>query len=177
MCDVVAGCNAAGVERTHGKLSTGFADGLGGDYAHRFAKVDGFASCHVAAVALAAYAVFAAAGKYGTHVQFADACFDDFGGKVIGNHCVAGADNLARGRVDNVVDDVLTNDTIFKFFDDFVLTGTAEGLDPHTLRTAACRAVLFAYDNVLRYVYKTTGKITGVCRFKCRIGKTFTSAV
>jgi hypothetical protein len=38
-------------------------------------------------------------------------------------------------------------------------------------------AIHFADNNILRYVYQTTGKVTGVGRFKGRIRQTLTGTV
>ena len=56
-------CDAAGVEGTHGKLSTGFADGLSRDDADGFACADGLADRKVDAVALCAHAGASLAGQ------------------------------------------------------------------------------------------------------------------
>ena len=60
--DVLAG-DAAGVERPHGQLRAGLADGLGGDDADRLADADHLAGGEVAAVAHAADAVAGLAGE------------------------------------------------------------------------------------------------------------------
>ena len=52
-CLKVRLADAADVERTHGELRAGFADGLRGDDADRFAELDDLAGREVAAVALA----------------------------------------------------------------------------------------------------------------------------
>ncbi|CCZ94521.1 unknown [Corallococcus sp. CAG:1435] len=165
------------MECSHCQLRTGFADGLCGNYAYRFAQIYRFARCHVGAVALAAHAVFAAAGKHRSHVQFVDARLDYFLGEVVVYHCVAMADEFARLRVDDIVYDVLADDTVFELFDNFVFARTTESLNPHTLRTASCRTVFFTHDNVLRNVHQTTCKVTGVCRLQSGVRQTFTSAV
>ena len=87
------------------------------------------------------------------------------------------ADKFARGGIDDVVDNVFADDTVLELLYDLVRAGAAERFYPHTLRTAALRAIFVANDYVLRNVHKTSGKITGVCRFKSGIRKTFTSAV
>ena len=57
---------SADVERTHGELRAGFADGLRGDHAHGFAEFDHAARGEVAAVAEGANAAAGLAGEHGT---------------------------------------------------------------------------------------------------------------
>ena len=64
--DVQAG-DAAGVERAHGQLRAGLADGLGGDDADRLADADQLAGGQVAPVARAADAVARLAGERRAH--------------------------------------------------------------------------------------------------------------
>src|SRR4029079_1279527 len=59
--------SATDVERTHGELSAGFADGLGGDDADRFAHVDEVSARQITAIAVRTYAEAAFAGDRRTH--------------------------------------------------------------------------------------------------------------
>src|SRR6476620_11496213 len=71
--DVAATRNTALVERTHGQLRAGFADGLGGDDADRLADVDELARRHRTAVAHRAHAGTRRAGQHGTDLHLGDA--------------------------------------------------------------------------------------------------------
>ncbi len=66
--DVAAG-HAAGVEGTHGQLSTGLTDGLGGDDADRLTGAHALAGGQVDAVALGADAAVGVAGQDGADLR------------------------------------------------------------------------------------------------------------
>ena len=52
--DIFSRCDTAGMEGTHGQLSTRLADGLCGDNADRLAQTDRLAVCHIGTVAACA---------------------------------------------------------------------------------------------------------------------------
>ena len=62
-------CRAADVEGTHGELRSGFADGLRGDDADRFAAFYQTARGQVAAIAKYANAALRFASQYGTNLH------------------------------------------------------------------------------------------------------------
>src|SRR5699024_10548598 len=71
LCDIVTG-NSSGMGRTHDKLSTRLTDRLRSHNTDSLSDLYNFSGCHVGAVALRAYAVFAAAGKNCTDLDLAD---------------------------------------------------------------------------------------------------------
>ena len=83
--DVQAG-DAAGVERPHGQLRAGLADGLGGDDADRLADADHPAGGEVAAVAVPADAVAGLAGERRAHEHLVEAGRLDRLGDLLGDH-------------------------------------------------------------------------------------------
>ena len=80
-----AGGDAAGVERTHGELRAGLADGLGGDDADRQAFFDELAGGHVHAVAAGADAARAFAGQRAADADRFDAQFLELVGDLVGD--------------------------------------------------------------------------------------------
>src|SRR5262249_16666998 len=64
---------AADVEGAHGELRAGFADGLRGDHADRFAELHHAARSQVAAVAQGAHPAAGFAGEHGTDADALDA--------------------------------------------------------------------------------------------------------
>ena len=66
---------AADVERPHRELRSGFANGLRGDDADRFAELDDLAGRKVAAVALGANAAPAFAGEHRTNLELSTPTF------------------------------------------------------------------------------------------------------
>ena len=174
--DVARSCYTAGMEGTHGKLGTGLAYGLSRDDAYRLAHLYGGVGSHVLAVALCAYAVTRVAAEYRADGYLLYACIHNLLCDCIGNEFVLTYDYVAVFILD-VFGNKSALNSVFKTFDNFAV-GSDYGLYYHAAGLlAASHAVFFAYDNVLRNVYETAGKVARVCRFKRGIGKTFTSAV
>src|SRR5690606_12066485 len=77
--------DTAGVEGAERELRAGFADGLRGDDADRFAEFHHTARRQVAAIALAADAAACLAGKNGANVEFLDAGVLNVAGHLLGD--------------------------------------------------------------------------------------------
>ena len=109
---------ATDVERTHGQLRAGFADGLRGDNADGFAELDQLAGGQVASVALCADAAPAFAREHRANLELLDAdalqlhrdllvdelvCFDDFFPFIhwVGDRFAAYAANDALAEIDD----------------------------------------------------------------------------
>ena len=74
---------ATDVERTHRQLRAGFADGLRGDDADRFAELDELPGRQIAPVALRADAALAFAGEHRANLEALDAdLLDRRGGRL-----------------------------------------------------------------------------------------------
>jgi len=82
------------VEGTHGQLGTGLADGLSGDDAYRFPDINGFSGGQVTAVAVLAYPVTTAAGKYRANFYFFNAGGHNYFGVFMFDDLVFSYDNL-----------------------------------------------------------------------------------
>ena len=158
--DVFRRGNAAGVEGTHRQLGTGFADGLGGDDAHRLADGDRFDRGQVGTVAFGAHAVLGAAGQYRADLDMGHAV--GLGQQVdllVAEHRVVADDHLARFGITEIVDQIPAAEAFGQRLDHFVAFADVVYFD-----TVVGAAVLLADDDVLRYVDQTAGQIPGVSR-------------
>ena len=88
LCDILAACDAAGMEGTHGELCTGLADGLSRDDTNSLADRNGHAVRKVSAVALAARAVLGAAGEDGADLDALNAGLNDDVSLAVAHHNV-----------------------------------------------------------------------------------------
>ena len=161
MGDVIAR-NAAGVERTHGQLRAGLADGLSRNNADSRTDIDRTSGGKVPAVALLAYAMLSMAG----HNRANDDLFDASSLKsleVFHGGQVFALFEIARVSNEAATDQVLVQLALFVV---------------QRIRNALVRAAIdLANDNVLCNVDKTTGQITRVCRTQRGVGHALTRAV
>ena len=74
-----------------------------------------------------------------------------------------------RFGIYNVLHRKTPNKTVFQRLDN--IFSVCDRGNPHTLLSSA---VAFSYNNILRNINKTAGKISGVCSLKSGIGKRFT---
>ena len=165
------------MECTHGELRTGFADRLCCNDADGFADGNGLSRCAVAAVALCTDAVFAAAGEDRAALDAGDACFNDAVTNIERYHFVFADDELVRFGIANLRCGEPAENTVAERFKGTV--AVADGFKNHAVnRHAAFRkAVLFANDDVVGNVNKTSCEVTGVRGAECGIGKTFARTV
>src|SRR5690606_16171180 len=154
--DVLAG-HAAGVERAHGELRAGFADGLGGDDADRFPDFHHLAGGQVAAVAHPADAVPRSAAEHRADGYLLDARLHDGVGLLGVDQLVAADDALARLRMADRLEGETAFDPVVQILDDLVAV-----LDSRDHEPLVGAAVFLADDDVLRHVDQTAGEVTRV---------------
>ena len=130
------GRRAADVERTHGELRAGFADGLGGDDTHRLAAFDQPAGRQVAAVAELADAALGFAGQHRTDLHPLDTGGLDLVGQILGDF-VIDLDDDAAFVVHLVFESHAADDAVAQRLDDFARFD--DGLDVDTVAGAAIR--------------------------------------
>jgi len=111
--DIVAR-DAAGVEGSHRQLRTGFADGLRGDDADRFAGVHKLGGCEVHAVALRAHAGTCLAAEHRADIDLVDAVRQELLRVVLAEHDVLGVQELTCLRVGDVVYRIAAADAVCK---------------------------------------------------------------
>ena len=165
------GRRAADVERTHRKLGAGFADGLGGDDAHRRADLDLAARGQVAPVALRAHSVLGVAGESGADPHLLDARLGDRGARRLVYDLVR-LDNHVLAGIRDVVERGAAEDALGERHLDLVALDDRLDLD------AVDRvAVLDRDDHILRHVYELARKVARVGGLERRIRETLAGAV
>ena len=163
---------AADVERAHGKLGTRLADRLRGDHADSLADIDRRAAREVAAVALAANAVFQLASQRRADANLLDLGFVERAGLGLIDEVASLDDDLTRGRMGHVVGGHAAENAVANGDKDFA--GIDDGAELDALIGAA---IVLGYDAVLRHVDEAPGEITGVRGLERRVGKALARAV
>ena len=162
---------SADVERAHGELRAGLADGLRGDDADGFAQLDHAAGGQVAAVAAGADAAPGFAGEHGANLDALDARGLNGVGQLFGDFLVDLDDDVAfvvldlfeRNAAHDAVAQRLDFDARFE-----------DRLDVNAVRRAAIDLV---DDHVLRHVHQTPREVAGIGGLQRRIGQALARAV
>src|ERR1700674_1731751 len=158
-----AGGGSADVERTHGELGAGFTDGLRGDDADGFAKLDHAAGGQVAAVTESADAAARLAGEHGANADALDTRSLYGVGELFGNLLVHVNDDTALEVLDlverNAADDAVAQRLNFD-------AGLDDGLDVDAVGSSA---VALVDDDVLRDVDEAASEVAGVGGLQCRV--------
>ena len=170
----VASCHTTSVEDSHGELGTRFTDGLGGHDTNGFADGNKFASGHVLTIAMTADAVAGLTGEDSADLNFLDAGIDDFLCGEIVNEGIRRNEDFASLWIDDVMHRVASDETFLEGADDNVAAGIT---DLTNLEAMVAMAIVFADDDILGDVDKTTGEVTRVCGLKRGIGRTLTGTV
>ncbi len=170
--DCCTRCRAADVESPHGQLGAGFADGLRGDHADRFAIGHQRAAAEVAAVALGADAVAGFAGQRGAHLDLVDTGSFDQIEHVFIEHLARRNDDLLGLGVDHVDSGHTAEHAVAQRFDDFA------AFDQRAHIGAVGRAAIVLGDHqILRHVHQTAGEVAGVRSLQRGVGQTLARAV
>ena len=166
------GGRSAHVERTHGELRAGFADGLGGNNADRFPDLHFLSGGQVQAVALGTAALFEFAGEYGADFQPFNADFFQLFRLLFVNEVVDVHDNLAADGVNDAFAGSPAVDTGGKGRHFFV--AVINGVNGDAVAGAA---VFRMDDDILGHVHEFAGHVAGVRRFQRGICQTLAGAV
>ena len=169
--DIAAGYTAR-MEGSHCKLSTRFTDGLCGCDSDSLTNINFFTCCQVSAVALRTHACSCMACHYGTNCDAFDSARFDFLCCVFHDFIVLFNDNLSRLWVYDIDKRCSSDDSLLQRFDYFLAVS-----ERSYFHTFVSSAVVFSYDYVMGYVYKSSCEVSGVGRTKSCVGKTFTSTV
>ena len=164
--------NTSHVERTKRKLRTRLADRLRRDDTDDLTLLHHTCRGKVAAVALGADAVTRLARQYRTDLHRLQRRFLDGLGDALGDLLARLAHDLARDRVDHVIEGRAAQNAVVERLDNVIVT-----LDGRSRQTAQRAAILLVDDHVLRNIHQTTRQITRIGRLQCRIGQTLTGAV
>ena len=160
------------VEGLEGKLRARLTDRLGGNDADSLALLNHTVGGKVAAVALGADAALALAGENRTDLDALDGRCLDFLDGSFGYLVAGGNDELAGGRIDNIMDADTAENALAEAGHDFVVV-----LDFGADEAAERSAVLFVDDDVVGHVDQTAGQITGVGGLQGGIGQTLSGTV
>ena len=168
--NIISTCNAAGMEGTHGQLSTRFTDGLCSDSADCLTYINVLASCQVAAIALAANAEFSLTGQYTADLNLFTQLADAFCHR-LGNIFIDMIENFTI-FIQNILSQVTANDTVMQCFNDGFLflafgnclnlnTGNFVVADTHFLNSTVSQN---SVDNVFGH------GVAGMCQhFACTV--------
>src|SRR5205823_6698256 len=159
------------VERAHGELRPGFTDGLRGDNADGFAKLDHAAGGEVAAIAQRANTAARLASEHGTDAHAVDARGLDGVGQLFVDFLVHVDDDAAL-EVFDLIERNAAHDAVAERLN--FHTRFDDGLDVNPIGGAA---VEFVDDDVLCDVDKPASQVAGVGGLQSRVGKTFPRAV
>ena len=171
LCDVITGYST-GMERTHGQLCTRFTDGLCGNNTNCFADLYSLTGRQVGAITFCTCTIVGFTGKHRSDFYFcisgADYCCSTFWR----DHTVGRNDYVAFG-IGIFLCGITSGNSFFQCFDG--LFSIHNGFHIHARNGVhSFTAILFTDDQLLRYVYKTSGQVTGVGCTKRGIRQTFT---
>ena len=166
-----SGGRATDVERTHGELRAGFADGLRGDDTDRFAALDQSAGGQVAAVAELADAALGFAGQHRTDLHALDTGGLNLVGQILGDF-VVDLDDDAAFVVHLIFESHAADDAVAQRLDDFARFDDRLDVD-----AVAGAAIGLGDDHVLRHVAQAAGQVAGIGGLERGIGQALTRAV
>ena len=164
--------NTTDVECPHRQLCTWFTDTLCSNDTDGHAFFHLGTAGHVHAIAGTANSESRFAGHWATNLDAFQTELFDASSNLIGDHLIFRNDHFIRHWVDNVRPADTTVDGIRQ--SDFHLLTT---VDDSLCNALGGAAIFHRNHDVLSDIGQLTGKITGVGRFKCRIGQTFTGTV
>ena len=179
LCDIATG-NAARVERTHGQLCTRLTDGLCRDDADCLTDLNRLTGCHVGTVALRTHTDVGFTGQDGTDLDGISAlflqCCHNSRCTLRRTHMILLNHHFTCIRVCDCLSDETSCDTLLQCLDGLLTIHECLDLHIRNLRLIPA-AVLLADDQILGYVYQTSGQVTRVGSTQSRIGHTFSSSV
>src|SRR5216683_2793374 len=163
--------SSADVEGAHGQLRAGFADGLGGDDADGFAKLNHSAGGEVASVTKGANAAAGFASEHGTNAHALDTRALHLVGKLFGDLLVHVDNDRALEILDLVERNTAHNAVAQRLDFD---AGFDDRFDEDAVAGAA---IAFIDDHVLCDVDEATGEVAGIGGLERRIGQALARAV
>ena len=156
--DVLLAGDTSSMEVLQGKLSSRFADGLGGHDADRIADFGKTTRGKVSAIAVHADAIRRIACEDGTNLDFLDSSIDDVLSKRFVNESVLRNNDFPRLRIDDVMHGEAADDAIIEVGDEFAGIITKFTDDD----TMVAMAILFADDDVVGDIDKLSCQIARV---------------
>ena len=170
LCDILGGRDTTGMERSHCKLCTRLTDGLRRDDTNSLADIDELTVSQRSAVAVSANAVLQSAGENRAYLYLLGAGSHDLCSVLIVHQLFSGNEYVAVSVLE-VLGEVSAHETLCKRLNELIALADLVNVD------AVCSsAVVLANDDLLRYVYQTSGQITRVGGSQRGIGKSLTGA-
>ena len=166
-----AGGRAADVERTHGELRSGLADGLRGNDADRFAALDHAAGGEIASVAELADAALGFAGQHRADLDALDTGGLNRRRQIFGDLLIDADDQVAF-VIELVFERHAADDAVAQRLDDFARFDDRLDVD-----SVAGAAIGLGDDHVLRHVAQAARQVAGIGRLQRGIGQTLAGAV
>ena len=164
--------DAADVERPHGELRPGLADGLGGYDARGLSELDHVAAGHTPTVAELADAPLRFAGQQRADLHPLDAQLLELLGDFLVDLLVPVDDQLAGIGVDHGLEGHPADNPVDERLDDLAVLDDSRDAD--ALQGAA---VVLVDDDFLGDVHQLAGQIAGVGRFQGRVRQALPGAV
>src|SRR3984893_18669660 len=165
------GSSAADVERSHGELRSGFADGLRGNDADGFPALDHSAGGEVTSVAKLANAALRFAGQHRANLHALDTGCLDSGSQLFGDLLVEANDQVAF-VIELIFESHAADDTVAQRLDDFARFDDRLDVD-----AIASSAIVFGDDHVLRNVAQTASQVTRVGGLQRGVGQPVAGAL
>src|ERR1700682_5914032 len=165
------GCRTTDVERTHGQLGAGLADGLGGDDTDRFAALHQPAGRQVAPVAGDADTALRFAGKHRADLHPLDTGRLNRRSQIFGDLLVHSHDHVAF-VVFLIFEGHAAHNAVAQRLADFARFD--DRLDADAF---GCAAIVLPDDHILRYVHQTARQVARIGRLQRRVGQTLAGAV
>src|SRR5579862_4918716 len=161
---------SADVERTHGELRAGLADGLRRNDAHRFAALDQPSGRQVASVAGHAHAAFRFASQHGANLDALNAGGLNQASETLSDFLIH-ADDYVAFEIFLIFERYAANDAVAQRLNDFA--GFDNGFDEDAFGGAA---IILGDDHILRNVNQAPREVTGIGRLERRIRQTLAGA-
>ena len=162
---------SADVERAHGELRAGLADGLRGDDADRFAALHQSSGGQVAAVAELADAALGFAGQHGADLDPLDTGRLNRRGEIFGDLLIHADDDVAL-VIELIFERHAAHDAVAQRLDDFARFDNRLHED-----SVAGAAIAFGDDHVLRHVAQAAGEVAGIGGLQSGVGQSLAGAV
>ena len=158
---------AADMEGAHCQLRAGFADGLGGNDAHRLSHFSHDTAGKVYAIAFLANTTLGFTGQHRAEFDPFDACIVNCAGVCLVNNLTGLAKVFVRvHRIDDVLSGYPANQAILEL-DDLVLAL----IDSQAPDTVSGSAVQLPDDNVLGHIHQFPGQVSGVGGLERGVGQ------
>ena len=166
LCNIITG-NTTGMERTHGQLCTRFTDRLSCNDSDSLTNLYRLTGCHVGTITFCTYTIMRSAGQNSTDLNllkritvFVHSVIHDHFCTFRSYHMVCFHKNISV-FIYNVFAEITSCDTILQAFNYFISVHECFYIHSRNLCTLL-HTVHFMNDQFLRYIYQTSGQVSGI---------------